>query len=90
MFKVAMTGTRRAKMSEPLMMFGHKARLILDIDGEDVDITHLLSDAKPSVLGGHNWPKDEGGWYLTVRSLSREVDIERRARERATHKRITV
>jgi hypothetical protein len=57
-----------------LRMWGHRARLIVELDDGEHDVSHLLKDS--ANVGG-------SGWFLDARNLLRELDIEKRARTRA-------
>lgn len=67
-------------MQTELLMFGYQARLIIDIDGEDHDISHLLKISTTP----ERYP-NEAGWVLEARALATEIDVERRARARASN-----
>jgi hypothetical protein len=57
-----------------LRMWGYRARLVVELDGGEHDVSHLLKDS--ANVGG-------SGWFLDARSLMHEVEIEKRARARA-------
>jgi hypothetical protein len=57
-----------------LRMWGHRARLIVELYDGEHDVSHLLKGTAD--VGG-------SGWLVNAEHLLRELDIEKRARTRA-------
>lgn len=70
-------------MSDDLKLFGHKARLIIELEDGEHDISWLLEPIPHPTMGTGPW---DSGWRLDPRHLMNEISIERRARKRAQEK----